>query len=81
MRLPERSRSFASAKAGRGANPPQAARDDVRKPLNVAPLLALWGSLFPPPRGVGKASQWAAITCASPPAEETEIAFIGVQFR
>ena len=80
MRLPEW-RSFTSAKAGRGANPPQAARDDVRKPLNVAPFLAFWGSLFPPPRGVGKASRWATIACASPPAEETGKAFIGVQFR
>jgi len=55
VRLPAR-RSFASAKAGRGANPPQAVRDDVGKPCN-APPWALWGSLFPPLRGVGKANQ------------------------
>ena len=39
-----------------------------------------FGSLFPSPRGVGKAFRWAAIACASPPAEETGKAIVWVQF-
>ncbi|MFB3136249.1 MAG: RNA polymerase sigma factor, partial [Rhodospirillales bacterium] len=40
-----------------------------------------FGSLFPSPRGVGKAFRWAAIACASPPAEETGKAIVWVQFN
>ncbi len=39
-----------------------------------------FGSLFPSPRGVGKACRWAAIARASPPAEETGKAIVCVQF-
>ncbi len=39
-----------------------------------------FGSLFPSPRGVGKAFRWAAIACASPPAEETGKAIVWVHF-
>ncbi len=35
-----------------------------------------FGSLFPSPRGVGKACRWAAIACASPPTEETGKAIV-----
>ncbi len=40
-----------------------------------------FGLLFPSPRGVGKAFRWAAIACASPPAEETGKAIVWVQFN
>ncbi len=39
-----------------------------------------FGSLFPSPRGVGKAFRWAAIACASPPTEETGKAIVWVHF-
>ena len=39
------------------------------------------GSLFPSPRGVGKACRWAGIARAFPPAEETGKAIVGVQLR
>ncbi len=39
-----------------------------------------FGSLFPSPRGVGKACRGAAIARASPPAEETGKAIVWVQF-
>ncbi len=37
-----------------------------------------FGSLFPSPRGVGKACRWPRIACASPPAEETGKAIVWV---
>ncbi len=39
-----------------------------------------FGSLFPLPRGVGKACRWPRIAYASPPAGETGKAIVGVQF-